>query len=621
MPLTRRFLPTLLLLAVIFPGCGVAASTVNARHDLWDDHFVVATDQTYTETLTSEITLLTPRGIRLHDRATWTFYPQTQKLEVLEAWVDQPDGSRLVVPESGRFTRPSAAAQNAPGFTGGETTTVVFPQLRPGSRTHVVWRLTQISPPKLGFTIGSMADPTDASVIDRLSIDAPADLKLGWAVRGKVVTSDTTVRDSGGPRRHITAEMPPQPGRQPENGEVDPIDFQPLFVASTFPDFAAIGTRYAELSAGRAEPTPEIAALAARIVGERTGEAALRALYDWVSINIRYIAVYMNIEDGWVPHSAAEVLKNGYGDCKDHVVLLQALLASRGIASQPALIDWGRRFRALPYPAPYFNHVILYVPAFAAWLNPTNPYAPYGTLDAGLAGKQVVLAGQPGREARTPEATPADNRYERRTTLTLSADGTLSGTATWSLSPDMEILFRRLLATSRSPREALEQIMADTPEGGFGRFTSSDVRDLGHQLEVSAAWRSPHGLTPPAPETTLLLPASPDLRTVAGYRRLLSPDGRRRAPLLIGTADLTWTTILVLPAAIAASRLLAPVAFANAAGSYTSTVQPDAAGLTFTRHLVIAHNVYQPDEYAALEALLYTALDDARATLTLSRAP
>jgi len=37
------------------------------------------------------------------------------------------------------------------------------------------------------------------------------------------------------------------------------------------------------------------------------------------------------------------------------------------------------------------------------------------------------------------------------------------------------------------------------------------------------------------------------------------------------------------------------------------------------RHLVIDHDVFQPNEYPDLERLLYGALDDVRSTLTLSR--
>ena len=70
-----------------------------------------------------------------------------------------------------------------------------------------------------------------------------------------------------------------------------------------------------------------------------------------MAADIRYIAVYLNPNDGWVPHAADVVLRNGYGDCKDHVVLMQALLAARGISAEAAIIDWGNRTQDLPLPS------------------------------------------------------------------------------------------------------------------------------------------------------------------------------------------------------------------------------------------------------------------------------
>ena len=72
--------------------------------------------------------------------------------------------------------------------------------------------------------------------------------------------------------------------------------------------------------------------------GERDRRAQARKLYEWVSVNIRYVNIVLGA-GGFVPHKAADVLKNGYGDCKDHVMLLEALLAAKGIKSSPVLIE------------------------------------------------------------------------------------------------------------------------------------------------------------------------------------------------------------------------------------------------------------------------------------------
>ena len=66
-------------------------------------------------------------------------------------------------------------------------------------------------------------------------------------------------------------------------------------------------------------------------------EVALR-LYHYVASEIRYVAAFLG--DGRVvPRDAETVLAEGWGDCKDHSALLQALLAAKGIEAQPALIS------------------------------------------------------------------------------------------------------------------------------------------------------------------------------------------------------------------------------------------------------------------------------------------
>ena len=63
-----------------------------------------------------------------------------------------------------------------------------------------------------------------------------------------------------------------------------------------------------------------------------------RRLYDYVARNIRYVSLSFGV-GRLQPHAAPEVLKNGYGDCKDKHTLLQALLKAEGIQSYPVLIS------------------------------------------------------------------------------------------------------------------------------------------------------------------------------------------------------------------------------------------------------------------------------------------
>ena len=613
----RPSIVRLLILLFALAGPARAEHVAHIRIDLSDVVYTVNPDQTYTETVTIDRTLLTTRGIQSRDRSAISSYPDQQTLEVLEAWVDQPDGTRLPVGPESRFTRPSAATQDAPGFTASLTTTIVYPQLRPGSRTHVKFRRVQTTRPVLGFNAWSEAELEDPTLRDRMEIDLPADLKLQWRSRGAVTVTDST---EDGIRR-VVAEMPPTQGQEPERSSVDTSDFQPIFLATTLPDLESVGAIYYRQSQGRAVVTPEIAALAAKIVGEHTGLEAARAIYDWVTVNIRYIAVYLNPNDGWVPHEAAEVLKNGYGDCKDHTVLMQALLGARGIVGQAALIQWGNRYADLPLGTPLeFNHAIVYLPDYDLYLNPTNPYAPFDSLDSTLSGKRVVIATGTGRVARTPASTPSSYHYAIDSRVSIDAEGTIDGRANWTLSPNVDSTLRAYLANASSPGDLMERVLLSTPEGGFGNFKASDPRDLATPLTVSATWHSPRGVTLREADAAVPVPTGPDMEPAHRLRRFLSADGTRHMPLVIGATDLGWTTTIALAPGISATRLPSNVDIRTAAGRYTAHYLRDGSNVQVVRNLVIDRDVFQPNEYPELERLLYAALDDTRSTLTLSRA-
>lgn len=593
------------------------AAPGHARLDRLDREYTVHADLTWTETVTADTTVLTERGVRENERDSFTFYPETQTLDLIEAWVDQPDGTRLTAGPNARFTRPSEAAQSAPGFTSAETTTVLFPQVHVGSRTHSVWRLVQTRPALLGFNVNLIVPPdmpvTEASV----AISVPDSVPLHWAQRGGFAVQD----HSAAGLRTISARIEATDAAEPERNMVDEADFAPLFLATSLPDLSEIGAIYFRQSEPKAVPTPEIAALAARVAQGRTGLEAARAVYDWVAGNIRYVAIYLDPNDGWVPHPAAEVLHNGYGDCKDHVVLTQAMLTSLGIVSEAALIEQGGRTRDLPLWVPQFNHVVVYLPQYNRFANPTNPYARLESLDQMLAGRTVVLADAHGTVARTPPALPQDNVYTIDSRLTLDADGRIGGTAEILPSANLESAARAAVAQAQSPRELAERLLANAPEGGFGQFETGDPRDLSQPFRMAAIWHSPHAVRFEDGEAFAAVPTGLDLDPATHLRGLLTDSGTRHYAMLTAARDDRWTMTLALPQGVTARRLPRNVAFANAAGSYTAAYSADADGVHSSRRLIVARPQYAADEYPDLQALIYAALDDARAVMVLGKTP
>ena len=113
--------------------------------------------------------------------------------------------------------------------------------------------------------------------------------------------------------------------------------------------------------------------------GKTTEEEKVRAVYGYVSTQIRYIGVAFGI-GRYQPHHAGAVLENQYGDCKDKHTLLAAMLSVLGLHPNAVLIGAGVRFNeAVPSPGS-FNHLIttVQVAGKPVWLDSTEEVAPYG---------------------------------------------------------------------------------------------------------------------------------------------------------------------------------------------------------------------------------------------------
>jgi len=131
----------------------------------------------------------------------------------------------------------------------------------------------------------------------------------------------------------------------------------------------------------------------------------LRILHDWVAQHIRYLGVYVGA-GGFVPRKATEIFATRYGDCKDHVALLEAMLRAVGIESSPALINLGDAY-GLPELAVSnpINHVITYVPSLDLYVDSTAQFAAVGTLPSEDSNKPVIITAT-GELKRTPPQAP-----------------------------------------------------------------------------------------------------------------------------------------------------------------------------------------------------------------------
>jgi hypothetical protein len=129
------------------------------------------------------------------------------------------------------------------------------------------------------------------------------------------------------------------------------------------------------------------------IKGSIADEQKVKAIYQWVQDNIRYIAFENGIA-GFKPEKAQEVLRKKYGDCKGMANLLTEMLRSQNLDARRCWI--GTRHIAYDYSTPSLavdNHMI------CAWmkngkpvyLDATEKYICYGEIAERIQGRQTLI--------------------------------------------------------------------------------------------------------------------------------------------------------------------------------------------------------------------------------------
>lgn len=470
--------------------------------------FVIQRDGMLDEHDESTLRANTASGIdAVAQRYVW-FDKDIEKVELLAAETIDRDGvPHPVGPEAIRDVQEPRSA-GAPTFQDGVLRTVVFPGVEAGSRTRVAFRKARIRPLNPGYFayyVEPSREPVDSQ---RLIFDLPADMPLYADARGYVAREPVT--ENGRTRYEFDYRHGPYP--RIENGAVGYATYGDRLMVSTVPDFASFAARYRASAVDPGATDPAIVQLAQALTANATqpGDKA-RALYDWVQANVRYVALFLG-ETAAAPHRVTDILRNRYGDCKDHVALFGALLAAAGIRSEPVLLNLGSVYTlpAVPgYGVSAINHAITWMPDLDLYADTTTAGIAFGDLPPIVMDRPALRVDE-GVLARTPPV------QARERVAHLQIDAAQTGAARfqsyvedagWTAELERN-LFRR------APRERAQQIVADRLRQsglrGVARWESSDRDATGGPFSVAMTGTLDHFVWP---DGTTALPA---LSSLAG---------------------------------------------------------------------------------------------------------
>jgi Domain of Unknown Function with PDB structure (DUF3857)/Transglutaminase-like superfamily len=402
----------------------------------FDNTLKLNADRTGEYLETRRIKVLGVAALRQIAQQTLQYIDGMQHLEIVAAFTEKPDGTQVAADPASFITRDGATGLGAVYLRDLKVVTVIFPNVAVGDTLVLTSRRTILSDSFAGQFEQSIPLPRTVPRADSIfRVIAPSNLPLKVGIQGEGLEQATAVQ--GSETRHVITYHA-RPAVPVEAGMTSPLDRDPRISISTFASYEELARSYWDSARAAIEVTPEIAKLADEITHEdkpsparsaiETKRVQARAISSWVKANIRYVFVVLGA-GRVVPNSAAAVLRNRYGDCKDHAILMTALLAAKGIAAEQVLIN-GEAAYTLPEPATlgYLNHVIVFLPELGIYDDPTVQFAAFGVLAAAEYDKPVLhVSATRAYRARTPVMKPEDHRSIRRTELSLAADGTVSG--------------------------------------------------------------------------------------------------------------------------------------------------------------------------------------------------
>jgi tetratricopeptide (TPR) repeat protein len=462
--------------------------------------FTLATDTVLTvrpdfsseKAVTVRVKILGEAAVTGVGQHSLNFHESQQKLEVIEAYTEKEDGRRIPVEAANIITRDAASGAALMLQRDFKSTTIIFPDIAVGDTLVFAYRLAT----RAGV-LGRHVD--DVHVFPRqmplaastLRVVAPKSAGLKIAVIGDGLAHTTA--EAADSVTHVVNYAPP-PRVAPEAGETSLLDRDPRVVISTFEDYEDLGRSWVAMADSRLRGTPEIQALADQITNGITDRRAQAEAIDrWVKRNIRYVALYLDAAAGWIPHEPNEIIKLRYGDCKDHATLMGALLAAKGIASEAVVINAGNVY-TLPQVAVrgYFNHMIIYLPEFGLYDDPTVGTAAFGVLAQGDYDKPVLRMSASGaRLDHTPTMRPQDHVSKNETRITVAADGTMTGETRETGTGVFGSGLRGTIATIQhngADKSAETQLKTHGWKGS-GRFVLPRALDLADPFALTGAFK------------------------------------------------------------------------------------------------------------------------------------
>lgn len=438
-----------------------------------------AEDNSYVRTLVVKEHVLSDAGVRDAGILSIPFASMAETVAFDYVRVRKPSGEVVVTPADDAQEVAAPVTESAPMYSDLRLKQLPIRSLAVGDILEykvTVHATDADAPGQHSFVTNFMTGiPVEEQTIE---LRVPLDFVANITVKNGYPASTDEGRERVYRWKHETTSEYPKKYEKDRSAPVEMVQemFAPDIAMSGFQSWAQMGAWYRGLMKDRAVPDAAIQAKADELTrGLTTDDAKVDAIYNYVSTQFRYIAVSFGI-GRLQPHTASEVFRNRYGDCKDKHTLLQAMLAAEKIEAEPVLIHSSMLLNpGLPIPG-QFDHVITLVKLkdHDVWLDSTPEVAPSRMLLIGLRDKEALAIPATGdaKLVRTEATLPFPSFVRETITAKLDKEDVLTAHFDLSLRGDTEVIYRELYhQVPRADWRELTQKLSDN--SGFGGEVSN----------------------------------------------------------------------------------------------------------------------------------------------------
>ena len=384
------------------------------------------------------VKILTERGIQKYGDIAIPYQPASQNIEVNIARTITADGTVLQPPDEAfnDVTPPGLLSYNL--YSDAMWKVISMVGLAPG--VCIEYQVTledKVAGGESWIMGGYNFQATETTLETSYALQMPKTWHLKWHI-----ANDMSQTKPLKPRISYTENdtsvyiwrYGETPALELEEGMPHVNNVVPRLRYSSIAEWDDVYTWYKELAKGRYTPNADIEEKVQELTRElETDEEKIRAIYHFVSSNIRYVGIELG-QSAYQPSHATEVFQVQYGDCKDKTTLLISMLDLVGIKAYPCLISMAPQERidtTLPFLS-QFNHMIAAIPTGMntyIWLDATATTCSYGDLPYSTQGRTgFLISDAHGMFVETPVFLPESNRFASTTELTLDNEGTVQGT-------------------------------------------------------------------------------------------------------------------------------------------------------------------------------------------------